>query len=61
MQKSGIRKINFLTRSFGEPKELFFITYGFKPEIREKAMELLEQANVKIYTLRQKDILDLEN
>jgi len=44
---------------FGDPKELFFITYGFKPDIREKAMELLELANVKIYTVRQKDVQDL--
>ena len=51
-----LRKVQFLTKRFGEPYAVVYVTYGFLPRIRDEALRLLENAKVKVYTLRQKDI-----
>lgn len=55
-----LRTIKFLTSKFGEPHSLLFITYGFIPKIRDEALKLLEQAGVKVYSVRQKEVEQLD-
>ena len=51
-----LRKVDFLKKKFGEPYAVIFVTYGFLPRIRDKALELLENAGVKVYTIRQREV-----
>jgi hypothetical protein len=51
-----LRKVEFLKKLKKKEPQLFFVTYGFRPEFRDKALELLNDANVKVYTLRQRDL-----
>jgi len=51
-----IRKVKFLSSKFGEPVSVIFITYGFKPDIRDDALRVLQNNNVKTFTLRQREV-----
>jgi hypothetical protein len=54
-----LRKVEFMKKRNKTDPQLFYVTYGFKPQIRDKALELLEKANVKVFTVRQKDVENL--
>jgi hypothetical protein len=54
-----LRKVEFMKKRNKAEPQLFYVTYGFKPQIRDKALELLEKANVKVFTVRQKDVENL--
>jgi hypothetical protein len=53
-----LRKVEFIKKSNKKNPQIFFITYGFFPKIRDQALKLLEDAGVKVYTLRQKGITE---
>ncbi|MHA1686083.1 MAG: hypothetical protein ACTSYD_06690 [Candidatus Heimdallarchaeaceae archaeon] len=48
-----LRKISFLEKKFGPAKYKIFITYAIKPEIRDEAIKLLEEAKVETIILRR--------
>ncbi len=55
-----MRKVQFLKKMKGKEPKVFCVTYGFHPKIRDEALRLLEEARVKVFTLRQRDMNALE-